>query len=166
MKIPLSNTTRQRALQALGSLDTEKLLDVVKVTKVNEFYIKNLEESLASDAQRIAEVMPRSDFLPDYRDYAKQTNFDGEVRSKGRDSLKVEIPRMGKIGAKRISNERNYGTEITVPKGSDYYEHKVKQPEMPKVEARPQTKKALDEVFDEVETSNNDLGGESGYGTF
>lgn len=165
MKVPLSNTTRQRALQALGSLDTEKLLDVVKMTPVNEFYIKNLDEALASDAQRVSALFPKSDILPDYRDYAKQTNFDGKIRSKGRESLKVEIPRLGPIGAKRISNDANYGTQVTVHKGSEFYEHKVKHPEVPKAEVRPQSKKAIDEVFDD-ETSSNDIGGESGYGTF
>lgn len=166
MKIPLSNTTRQRALQALGSLDTEKLLDVVKITPVNQFYIRNLDESLLQDTNRMKSILPTSDILPDYRDYAKQVNFDGQIRSKGRDSLKVEIPRLGPIGSKRISNEKNYGTEVTLHKASDYYEHKVKQPEMPKMEVRPQSKRAVEDVFDEGETSSNDIGGESGYGSF
>lgn len=164
MKVYLSNTTRQRAMQALQSLDTESLLDVVKVTPVNQFYIKSLDESLMKDQERNAAVFQRSDILPQDRNYARQTNFTGEIKSKGKDSLKVEIPRLAAPGGKRISNDHNYGTEVTLHRGSQYYDNKVEQPTMPKATVRPQSKKALDEVFEAEETSNNDLGGSSGYG--
>lgn len=164
IKVPISLSTRKKALEAINSLETEKVLELTRVARVNPYYAKSIDESLMRDRQRAEEWIgePSVSIVP-----AREHKGPSEAqrllslisRHEG-----VDVPRYGPPGKGRISREVNHATSLTV--GSAKAQGDTLHVQQPKLDmGSKKAKEALEDVFTGAggDSSEGD-GGTGGYG--
>jgi len=164
IKVPISLSTRKKALEAINSLESERIVEIARIARVNPYYAKTIDESLQRDKERAEEWLgePSVSIVPPRERKGPseaQRLLSLITRHEG-----VEVPRYGRPGKGRISHEVNHATALTVgsAKAQGDTLH-VKQPKLDMESTR--VKKALDDVFTGAggDTSEGD-GGTGGYG--
>jgi hypothetical protein len=164
MKIPISMTTRSKALEALNSLESEKVLELARVAWVNPYYEKTIEQSLQRDRDRAKEwlgepevsIVPRKEHKGPsdaQRMLAMVSRYEG-----------VDVPRYGPPGSGRISHEVNHATALTL--GSAKAQGDTLHVKQPKLDmSTKKAKEAVEEVFSSPgEGTTEGDGGGGGYG--
>lgn len=157
-----SQTTRRRALDAANSLDTDKLLDVIRVAPVNNYFMKSIDSAIQKDREAMRSWLPStSDDVPEHV-FRSGPSEESKLLNLIRRTAREDVPNLGPIGAKRISRDYNNATNITLgsalAQGDNLH---VKTPSS--AFRKNEAKKDRDEVSSQEETSSNDLGGFGEY---
>lgn len=168
MQFPPSQTTRRKALEAVTSLETEKLLELVQVAKVQPFYTEEIAKSVARDSRDAHEWLrtPEIDIIPE------RTRQSGATPTQKLHSMLaryegVEVPRYGRPGGERTGREMNHATEVTrgLTLGSALAAGDTLNVKQPKIEDTRRAKEALEAVFsDGGDVTSEGDGGTGGYG--
>jgi len=168
MNVPMSQTTRRKALDALESLETSKVLELVRVARVQPFYEKAIASSVERDEKRAAEWMR----APDVSITPERVRRSGASESQKLASMLtryegVEMPKYGRVGGERISNDYNHATGVTrgLSLGSAKAQGDTLRVDMPKLTDSRKAKEAIEAISSPAgDLSSEGDGGTGGYG--
>ena len=164
IKLPLSQTTRRKALDAIGSLETEQLLSLVQTAKVKPFYAKTISESISRDEKMAKEWMQESSIsITPARERRDGASDAQKMHSLMTRYESLPEARYGRPGGKRTGFDVNEATAETVGSAKAQGDTlRVAQPRL-NMDAQKRTKEAIDQVFSSPGETSEDSGG-SGYG--
>ena len=158
--IPMSATTRSRAMQAYQNMDTEKLVELLNTAPksyVPDYYKKSIAEAMQHDEKRALEWTQVSDMMTG-------------VQHAGHDAPQRMLSNYGQL--QRPTFEKRTGPQ-SVRSGMMNLEKKsalaqgdnlhVVQPKL-NFDAKKRAEEALEPMAPSVDSSDNDGGGAGGYG--
>lgn len=167
MQVPMSQTTRRKALDALESLETEKVLELVRVARVQPFYEKAIASSVERDEKKAAEWMR----APDVSITPERVRRSGASEAQKLASMLtryegVEVPKYGRPGGERTGNEYNHATEVTrgLTLGSAKTQGDTLRVEQPRLADTRKAKEALEAISSAADDASEGDGGTGGYG--
>jgi hypothetical protein len=166
MKIPFSQTTRRRALDALESLETEKVLELVRVARVQPFYEKAIGQAIHADELKAREWMraPDISIIPE-RERRSGASPVQKLASMLARYEGVEVPRAGRPGGHSMGGSLKGAPGAGLTLGSAKAQGDTLHVEMPRLTGQQKAKEALDEVFSPAgDVSSEGDGGTGGYG--
>lgn len=158
--IPMSATTRSRALQAYQNMDTEKLVELLNTAPksyVPDYYKKSIAEAMQSDEKRALEWTDVKDMMTG----VQHAGHDAPQRMLS-NALHVERPTFEKrTGPQSVkSGMMNIEKKSALAQGDNL---RVAQPKL-NFDSKRRADEALEALAPNVDSSDNDGGGAGGYG--
>ena len=161
-RIPMSESTRVRAMHAYANMDTEKLVELLNQAPksyVPDYYKQSIAESMQYDAKRAREWL-------DVKDMMNGVTHSGAEAPKKMLAAAMRETRPTLEQGPRTTSVKQ-GMALPAAKAPSALSQgdnlRVAQPKLT-LDMRKKADEALHDLAPNTDTSNNDSGGAGGYG--